>query len=327
VSGYGNANAADGGELVDIDTLRPADSPRLAGQDPDHVRMLAESDAALPPILVDRRTMRVVDGMHRLGAMTLRGARQIAVRFFDGPADAAFLAAVRENIAHGLPLSRADREAAVVRIIGSLPDLSDRSIAVVCGVSHRTVAGIRSRATGQGTQLHARTGLDGRVRPIDSAAGRRAAEELLHARPGASLREIARAAGVAPNTVRDVRARMARGQDPVPTGRPRGGPRTGTSRGKASAAGHADVDIHSVLLNMKRDPTIRFTDAGRKLLHWLDVHAANVDSWPDLIEVIPPYHAGSAAAVARRYARVWDAIADRLDSQPAQIRTEPPIAQ
>lgn len=121
--------------------------------------------------------------MHRLGAMTLRGARQIEVRFFNRSADAAFLAAVRENVAHGLPRSRADREAAVLPIVNAFPDFSDRSIASVCGVSHRTVAAIRTRATGQQNQLHTRTGLDGWVRPLNIAAGRRAAEELIQARP------------------------------------------------------------------------------------------------------------------------------------------------
>ena len=96
---------------------------------------------------------------------------------------------------------------------------------------------------------------------------------------------------------------------------------------RGSAADKADVDIHVVLRNMKRDPTIRFTDAGRRWLQWLDVQVANLDSWPDLIEIIPPYHADSAAAVARRCAQVWDAIADRLDNQPEPIETEPPIAQ
>ncbi|MFC7729983.1 hypothetical protein [Actinomadura keratinilytica] len=69
----------------------------------------------LPPILVHRRTMRVVDGMHRLRAARLQGRCEIGVRFVDGPDADVFVAAVRANIGHGLPLSLADREAAAAR--------------------------------------------------------------------------------------------------------------------------------------------------------------------------------------------------------------------
>jgi ParB-like nuclease family protein len=334
VTGQGRSPVT--GELVDIEALRPADSPRLAGEDPEHVRTLAETDTTLPPILVDRRTMRVVDGMHRLLAMTQRGALQIEVQFFDGSTDAAFLAAVRENVSHGLPLSRRDRDAAASRIIDSFPNLSDRAIASVCGMSHRTVAAIRNRAggqraSGQENQLHARAGLDGRVRPVDIAAGRRVAEKIIRARPDASLREVARAAGVSPNTVRDVRERMRRGEDSVPVRHRRAEQSARTRGGEAnrsdSATEYADIDVRDVLLNLRRDPSIRFNDAGRRFLHWLDVHAANFDDWSNLVEVIPAYHADSAAALARRCASVWEAIADRLDNRPASFESGPSIAQ
>src|ERR1700741_4024647 len=45
--------------MVPIETLTPADSPRLHGEDPDHIRLLAEATSPLPPILVRRSTMRV----------------------------------------------------------------------------------------------------------------------------------------------------------------------------------------------------------------------------------------------------------------------------
>jgi hypothetical protein len=58
---------------VPVLSLRPADSPRLNGEDKAHIARLAEMDTPLPPILVDRRTMRVIDGMHRLMAASLLG--------------------------------------------------------------------------------------------------------------------------------------------------------------------------------------------------------------------------------------------------------------
>jgi len=41
--------------LVPIESLVIGDSPRLAGINADHVRVLAEMDENLPPILVHRR--------------------------------------------------------------------------------------------------------------------------------------------------------------------------------------------------------------------------------------------------------------------------------
>src|SRR5258707_731891 len=109
-------------------SLRPADTPRLGGENLDHVKALAEVGDCWPPILVHRQTMRVIDGMHRLRAARLRGQTTIEVQFFDGDDDEAFVAAVKANVAHGLPLTLTDRKAAATRIIGSQPQRSNRRI-------------------------------------------------------------------------------------------------------------------------------------------------------------------------------------------------------
>src|SRR5579863_10113036 len=109
---------------VPVLSLRPADSPRLNGEDKAHIARLTETETPLPPILVDRRTMRVIDGMHRLMAASLQGRETIDVVFFDGCETDVFLRAVQENIAHGLPLSQADRRAAAQRIVNSHPHMS-----------------------------------------------------------------------------------------------------------------------------------------------------------------------------------------------------------
>jgi hypothetical protein len=44
------------------------------------------------------------------------------------------------NIAHGLPLTRADRTAAAARVVHSYPQWSDRMISTVVGLSAGTVA-------------------------------------------------------------------------------------------------------------------------------------------------------------------------------------------
>jgi hypothetical protein len=61
---------------------------------------------SLPPLLVDRRSMRVIDGMHRLMAALLKKRETIDVEFFDGSYADAFLLAVEANVAHGLPCRR-----------------------------------------------------------------------------------------------------------------------------------------------------------------------------------------------------------------------------
>jgi ParB-like chromosome segregation protein Spo0J len=189
--------------------LLPADSPRLTGEDEDHARVLAATEATLPPILVHRPTMRVIDGMHRLHAAILLGSKTVRVRYFEGSTDDAFVLAVRANIGHGKPLTLAEREAASTRILVSHPEWSDRSIADACGLSSKTVGAIRRATTGMARPA-ARIGRDGRVRPLDTSQSRQHAAELLAKHPEASLRQVAQATGISPATVRDVRARFRR---------------------------------------------------------------------------------------------------------------------
>lgn len=189
---------------VPVLALRAAGSPRLNGEDKAHIARLAETETPLPPILVNRRTMRVIDGMHRLMAASLQGRETIDVIFIDGSEAGIFVRAVQENIAHGLPLSQADRRAAAERIIASHPHMSDRAIGHSADLAAKTVAGIRKRSSEDLPQSNARVGRDGRVRPLNSGEGRRRAAELLVQQPEASLRDVARAAGISPATVLDV---------------------------------------------------------------------------------------------------------------------------
>jgi len=215
-------------EKLSISSLLRGDSPRLSGEDSEHIRALAQLDDRLPPIVVHRPTMRVIDGMHRLRAALLRGDRWIHARCFDGDAREAFVLAVQSNTAHGLPLTLADRSAAAARILRSYPHWSDRAVAAATGLSAATVAAIRHRGSNCSAP-DSRIGLDGRARPLNSADGRRLASTLFVQSPGVSLREVARAAGISPATAQNVRDRLRRGEDPVPP-KQRAGERTDTSR-------------------------------------------------------------------------------------------------
>jgi ParB-like chromosome segregation protein Spo0J len=197
-----------------IADLRDVPSMRERGIDPAHVAALAEVVESWPPIVVNRSDLHVVDGQHRVRAAKQLGLRHLCAVWFDGSPDDSYVEFVRCNVSHGLPLTLVERRAAARRLVRSRPELSDRGIAQVCGLSPRTVARLREEAgadtsTSNGSR-HAkgRIGRDGRVRPIDPAGVRaRIAEELARS-PDASLRAIACAVGASPETVRSVRNEM-----------------------------------------------------------------------------------------------------------------------
>jgi hypothetical protein len=317
-----------GSQPLSIGTLNAADSPRLAGESVEHVRLLAGSDSALPPILVHRSTMRVIDGMHRLRAAQLRGEETIEVTFFDGTDDEAFVAAIRANVTHGLPLTQADREAAATRLIASHAHCSDRWIAAVTGLAARTVATLRRRSQPDPDPAATRVGLDGRTRPVNSAHARRLAGQAVIERPEASLREIARTTGLSPTTVRDVRERIRRGDDPVANGRLANdriatsepapitaAPASGSRRRSEPATGpsrqHRRADRVALMENLSRDPSLRFTEAGRALLRALFAHAKSMPRL-ELLELLPPHCAYTLAMLARACAQEWQDVADEL---------------
>ncbi|MBE1464095.1 ParB N-terminal domain-containing protein [Kibdelosporangium phytohabitans] len=285
---------------VPIEALQPGDSPRRDGEDTAHARALADSAASLPPILVHRPTMRVIDGMHRVHAARLAGLREIEAQFFDGSAEDAFVLAVKTNVAHGLPLSLTDRKAAATRIARSHPQWSDRAIARVAGLSPKTVGAVRRCSAEEVLQSHSRIGRDGRVRPVDATTGRRVASEIIARHPGMSLREIGRTAGISPGTARDVRERMRRGEDPLP-------PRQRTAQ---DSAGPAD---HTVLGALVRDPVLRSTEDGRVLLRWLTGRLADPAGWVDRVGTVPEHCRELIARVAWQHARTWREFAERLD--------------
>jgi ParB-like chromosome segregation protein Spo0J len=309
--------------MVSVTSLRPADSPRLSGEDPDHVRRLAEADTDLPPILVHRPTMRVIDGMHRLRVAMLRGKPEVAVDYFDGTEIDAFIRAVQLNVTHGLPLTHADREAAAVRIIESHAYWSDRVIAEVAGLSAPTISAIRSRSTESSLQLNARVGRDGRVRPLNSAEGRRKASVVIAGRPSLTLREIAKEAGISIGTARDVRERVRRGEDPVP-GRysrgPRGAgqpsPQRPPGREPASSKYTIDDSYVSALQTLQKDPSLRFTNNGRFLLRWLGMHTMSGDHRTEFARSLPEHCRGKIAHMARCCSEWWKQFADDIEERP-----------
>ncbi|MFE0043480.1 ParB N-terminal domain-containing protein [Streptomyces albireticuli] len=292
----------------------------MDGENTRHTRALAESEGPLPPIVVHRPTMRIVDGMHRVRAALLRGDEHIEARFVDGSPEDAFVLAVKLNTRHGMPLSQADRAAAATRIIGTHPHWSDRRIAEVTGISPSAVGALRTRSTDQAAQLNARTGRDGRVRPLNAAEARRRAGAFIGDRPDASLREIAQAAGVAVATARDVRKRLRRGEDPVPPKLRAAEQRTAAAEDTREAPGGSRVPAvpepavgRSALANMRKDPSLRFTESGRTLLYLLSSHSLTPERWRWLAESVPTHRATDVARSARRCGEQWLQFARELE--------------
>jgi ParB-like chromosome segregation protein Spo0J len=307
---------------VPVLSLRPADSPRLNGEDKAHIARLAETETPLPPILVQKGTMRVIDGMHRLMAASLLGLETIDVILFDGSEADVFLRAVQENVAHGLPLSQADRRAAAERIIASHPHMSDRAIGHSVGLAAKTVAAIRKGSNEEIPQSNARVGRDGRVRPLDSGAGRRRAAELLTQQPGASLRDVAQAAGISPATVLDVRKRLERGDSPVPEKAAANAARKGAHSGDASAQAircnsraAAPLDPAAAVKKLLGDPSLRNNERGKGMLRLLHVNAVAAKQLPDVAAAVPPHCVGIVVQLARRYAEMWQDLARELDER------------
>lgn len=314
---------------VRIDALALADSPRLGGEDPEHIRLLADAGATLPPITVHRATMRVIDGIHRVRAAMLNGATEIRARVLDCDDNTAFVLAVQANIAHGLPLSQPDRVAAAVRIIAAQPQWSDRAVAAATGLSDKTVSKVRNRSTAGAPQSNTRLGKDGRVRPLDSGPQRLQAAMMINDRPDAGLREVARATGLSPATVRDVRARIDRGEDPVPDKYRVAGirekrdfapvsPRPRPLR--ASGGGHTwrrevYADRNMLLAKLRHDPSLKFNEAGRNALRWLHHHTVDTGSLENLGRGLPDHWAPIVAGLARSCATAWTQLAEQLEQR------------
>ncbi|MEV7600966.1 ParB/RepB/Spo0J family partition protein [Kitasatospora sp. NPDC089797] len=300
--------------VVPIRALLDADSPRLEGEDGEHVRLLAASDATHPPILVHQPSMRVVDGMHRLRAAELRGQQEIEVRFFQGSEADVFLLSVAANIKHGLPLSLADRSSAARRIFATHPAWSDRMVASVAGLSAKKVAELRQQQVSHLPRLTSRIGRDGRSRPLDCSQGRERAVELIADNPQASLRQIARAAGISPATAADVRDRLRRGEDPIPARRRGGGERNAPPREPAAPRQEAasPAELAKLFDRLRKDPSLRFNETGRTLLRMFDACHAVVREQQEIVQHLPAHCLVSVVELSHGCAGILRSLADSL---------------
>jgi hypothetical protein len=276
-------------ERVPLLRLKPADSPRLDGEVHEHIRLLAGSLAGLPPILVHRRTMRVVDGMHRYRAALLRGDVDIEVTYLDGDDEDVFVHAVAANVTHGLPLSLRDRRAAALRILKTHPDWSDRFVATTTGLSPKTVGAVRRGASVEIPQSGSRLGRDGRrrtvrrVEPVSGPGG--------PGGPGGG--------------------ETMRGQEAAARRRANFDSASAASCGRPPEDSRAR-DARAVIESLSRDPSLRLSDSGRSLLRRLMAGAPMAEDLETFVSAVPPHCVDSVTQLAALYAKSWENIARTL---------------
>ncbi len=117
---------------------------------PDVVRDYADAMAAgeiLPPVVVyhDGIDYWLGDGFHRVEAARKLGRETIDAEVLDGDARQAILHGIGSNASHGLRRTQADKRRAVERLLRDeeWSKWSDRQIAKVAKVDHKTVAAVR----------------------------------------------------------------------------------------------------------------------------------------------------------------------------------------
>ncbi|MFI6367620.1 ParB N-terminal domain-containing protein, partial [Nocardia sp. NPDC050630] len=150
---------------VGVERIRISGTIRVGGVSSRHLGVLAQLPGPLPPIVVHRATMEVIDGVHRLVVARRRKAVSIDVIFFDGAPQEAFVLAIELNSARGLPLSLADRKAAAGRMLADFPEWSNRRLAELAGLSDKTIASLRRGGGGGGAPPPPPGGGGGRAPP------------------------------------------------------------------------------------------------------------------------------------------------------------------
>jgi ParB-like chromosome segregation protein Spo0J len=296
-------------------SLVEAEAPRIGGLDDSHVQLLAAlRPEALPPILVRRTSLRVIDGAHRVAAARRRGERSICATMCDGTDEDCFIASVTLNVSHGKPLTFAERRRAAERLLIAHSTWSDRSIADICAVAPSTVAGLRNLLGETDERSSARLGRDGIVRPFDAARARAEAQALMTESPGTSLRQVARTVGASVATVRDVRKRMT---ETAASDAPDRWERTATLSPHTNQEHATDVEV------LEMDSALR-GDNARRFLDWFNGHLVRNEQWEPLAGELPLSRLYPIIDEAYRCARVWNDLATYLESRTRSTRRTGP---
>lgn len=202
-----------------------------------------------------------------------------------------------------------ERTQAAEELLQRHRDWSDRAVAELCGLDHKTVGRLRaSTPDGQDDRRPAaRLGRDGRLRPVDPVALRLRIAEVLGEEPTASLRWVASHVGASPETVRDVRERIRRGDDPVPAG----------LRERRGSVPQGMVSMSSSTKEARDVESITLGEAHRRQLvpdftAWFAARSVDGE-WRAHAGAVPLSRVYEVADQARERARAWQAFAQMLE--------------
>jgi hypothetical protein len=237
------------------------------------------------------------------------GRTTVVARYFDGTHEEAFVEAVKSNIAHGKPLTLSERESAAVKMLRMRSDWSDRLIADACGLSDKTIGRLR-KSDADIPQSSARIGRDGRHRPVDAARLRASIASAIRERPEASVEEVARSLRTSPSTVRDVKKRLFKGEDPIASPPVRRStfvedPRRAERSDQAGGIGSI----------WRTDSALRALQDGYRWSEWVDMAEIDSRHWEGRIAELPLSRIPQLIQLARDRAAQWAKFADSLEER------------
>lgn len=311
--------------LVPAMALSAGYSPRHTPLDDSHVEALMEVMDQLPPIVVHRPTMTVIDGAHRLEAARRAGRAKVAALFFDGSEDEALVLAVRANVAHGKPLTLGERRGAGAALLARFPGRSDRWIGHICGLSHSTVARLRSACPcpqGEEEAGAVRTGMDGRRRALGGPGVAAGSTGPGRAGPDGAFRRPSGADGPGrfegeergegsgrPNGAAGPGGRGAAELGPSCSPRRTTGER-GTGHAPAAGSGTPPTSSAPGILG---DAALTSSPEMAGLLAWLERTAVERAEMEPFLAALPVSRTYDLADECRRRGRTWMAIADDVE--------------
>jgi ParB-like chromosome segregation protein Spo0J len=278
-----------------IDDIRLGETPRLGEVDLAHLAVVVELGGSWPPLLVTK-TRRIIDGHYRYLAARRLGHPDVACLVFDGDETDAFIEAVHQNITQGLPLTLRERKQAAGRILIARPGWSDRRIAELCGLAHKTVGRLRQAfgcQDGEIPHLDRRQGRDGKSRAVDPAGVRARIVRAIEQQPSASLRHLARLSGSSHETVRAVRRQSQQSDEPtlgVPSG----------------------DRCRELPVSPATDAAFLSTPAGVSFAEWFE-RTSIADEWIYHGQSVPLSRVYEIADEARRRAKAWTDFAASLN--------------
>lgn len=91
-----------------------------------------------------------------------------------------------------------------------------------------------------------------------------------------------------------------------------GDPQRHLAIGPAGRHSGSHLSNADAIRNLRRDPSLRYTEAGRILLHFLSACAFEPERWAQLAETVPAHQVGTVTSLARECARVWQDFAGSL---------------